>query len=68
MAFSNADLAKINSLFDKGILDEAGYLKSIKELGVNTTTEEFSDILKLYKKKLLILILLIQLFLKLDHQ
>ena len=50
IVLGNSDLEKINSLFNKAILDEVSYIKSINELGINTLSNEFSDVLELYKK------------------
>ena len=50
IASGNSDLEKINSLFNKGVLDDASYIKSINEFGINTSSDEFSDVLELYKK------------------
>ena len=50
IALGNSDIEKINSLFNKGVLDEVSYIKSIKELGISTLSDEFSDVLELYKK------------------
>lgn len=50
IGFSNSDLLKINSLFNKGILDEKNFLKSIEDQGVDTSSDDFLDIFELYKK------------------
>ena len=50
IALGNSDLEKINSLFNKGILDEASYIKSINELGIDISSDEFSDVIELFKK------------------
>lgn len=50
IALGDNDLTKINKLFAKDVLDEANYLKSIKDLGINIHSDEFSDLLDLYKK------------------
>ena len=50
IALGNSDIEKINSLFNKGVLDEANYIKSINELGIRTVSDEFLDVLELYKK------------------
>ena len=50
ITLGNSDIEKINNLFNKGVFDEASYIKSIKELGISTLSDEFSDVLELYKK------------------
>ena len=49
IVLSNSDLLKINSLFEKGILDEKSFLKSIEGQGVDTSSNEFLDVFELYK-------------------
>ena len=51
--FSNEDIEKLNSLFQKEIIEESSYLNSLSEIGIDIKNTDFKKLFELFKDKII---------------
>lgn len=51
--FSNENIDKLNSLLQNNIIEEASYIKSLSEIGIDIKSNDFKKLFELFKDKII---------------